>query len=181
MRTSRLELAELKEKYVEMRRLRLEHAAGTEQDPRRHMAALASRFPGSLREIDELPLEEIERRVTALAEAEHDEARVEPWMHATSRFHALTRGALCTKRWLAGRKTVDEEVSRAFHAAAGTLCYGVEARAWQDDLARLAAPPRGRVTDLVYEKISAEMGISEEDARKLVFGPGRRSRRDGGG
>ncbi len=171
MRTD--ELCDLRAKYEEMLRLRLLHASGDEPDPRRAMAALAGRFPGALREIDELPLDEIRGRIEALRAAEGDRSRVVPWMRATSRFHALTRGALCAKRWLGGRKTADVA---AFARDLETLCYADDARVWAGDLAKIAAPPRGRITDLVFARIALELDVPEEDARTLVFGASRRTR-----
>jgi hypothetical protein len=169
---TRSELGALREKYEEMLRLRLEPSGA---DPRRAMAALASKFPGALREIDELPLETIIARVDELraSEAGAPEAR---WMEATHLFHALTRGALCAKRWLMGRKEIDDTVRAAFDREAGALCWGNDARGWREELARLASPPRGRVTELVYERMGVQLGISIHEARTLVFGASRRER-----
>lgn len=157
-----------------MLRLRELHGRDDEPEPRADMVALASRFPGALREIDELPIDELRRRIDELTAALADASRVTAWMTAQMRFHALTRGALCAKRWLAGRKQVDAGVIAAFERASAELCWPDDARAWADDLARIAAPPRGRVTDLVFERIAAELSISTTEARKLVFGEGRR-------
>ena len=167
------ELADLRLKYEEMLRLRALHDAGDELDPRRAMAALAARFPGALREIDELPLVEIRARIDALRTAEGDGSRVVLWMRAIHRFHALTRGALCAKRWLAGAKTADVN---AFARDLPTLCYADDARAWSGDLDKIARPPRGRITDLVFARIATELGVAEAEARALVFGVPRRKR-----
>jgi hypothetical protein len=171
------ELGELRTKYEEMRRLRLAHEAGDPEPPREAMAALAARFPGALREIDELPLAEIHARIASLGNAEAGRINVTMWMEATSLFHAMTRGALSVKRWLAGRKHVDAETRAAFEAAAPTLSHADDARAWADDLQRIARPPRGRVTDLVYERIAAAMHVTPREARILVFGLTRRERK----
>jgi hypothetical protein len=170
---TRSDLIALREKYEEMLRLRLEPSGA---DPRRAMAALALRFPGSLREIDELPLDTIAARVSRLRASEGG-APTLPWMEAMHLFHSMTRGALCAKRWLAGRKGIDEEIRAAFDRAAGGLCGGDDAREWSADLARLASPPRGRVTELVYERIGVRLGMSAAEARTLVFGASRRERR----
>src|SRR5580692_9887997 len=111
---SRNELAELRSKYEEMLRMRLfdeNHPGG---DPRREMAALAARFPGALRELDEAPLERIRARLAALSQCLGTGAPPERWMCATVLFHRLTRGALAAKRWLGGRKSVDREVITRF-------------------------------------------------------------------
>jgi hypothetical protein len=159
-----------------MLRLRLAHEAGNEGDPRRAMVALASQFPGALREIDELPLPEIHARVDALRSAEQGRTAVATWMEATVLFHAFTRGVLCAKRWLAGRKQIDADTKAAFEAESEKLCYADEARAWVGELDRVANPPRGRVTDLVYERIAAALRVTPREARILVFGIPRRER-----
>jgi hypothetical protein len=174
VKPSAVELDALRAKYAEMLRLRLLHASDHEPDPRRDLAALAARFPGALREIDSLSLDEIRKRIGALEAAAHDRSRVEPWMTALALFHALTRGVLLAKRWLAGRKHVDARTRAAFAAAARTLAFPDDARAWTDDLARVAAPPSGRVTNLVFERVAVKMGTSVGEARALVFGPPRR-------
>src|SRR5690348_5331934 len=56
-------LQKLVVKYTEMRRLRILALEAPHADPRAEMAALAAQFPGALREIDELPLEEIDVRL----------------------------------------------------------------------------------------------------------------------
>ena len=93
--------AELRAKYEEMRELR--RTDDGSYDPLPRMRALAARFPGALREIDTLTLDEIEHRIEALTNAERDPSHAMPWMKAQSRFHELVRDALATTRernWL---------------------------------------------------------------------------------
>ena len=169
---TRDELAALRAKYEEMLRLRLDTSGA---DPRRAMAALASQFPGALREIDDLPVDALRGRSRELADAEAG-GSVAPWMEAIHLFHVLTRGALCAKKWLGGRKVVDAAARAAFEGEAGGLCWGDDARLWAAELHRLASPPRGRVTELVYEAIGTRLRMSAEDAKLLAFGVPRRQR-----
>jgi hypothetical protein len=172
-------LEELRDKYVTMLAMRRRHDAGTEDEGavRREMAQLAARFPGALREIDDLELSEIEARIAALDAAILGRCEAEPWMRASARFHSLARGALCAKRWLGGRRRVDDAVERAFVAAVSSFAFPEEARAWAGALGVLASPPRGRVTDAVFVRVGRELGVSERAARRLVFGEPRRERR----
>ncbi len=141
------------------------------------MAHLASRFPGSLRELDDMELDEIRQRTGALEAAIRDPAGVQRWMAAVSLFHALTRGALRAKRWLAGRKRVDAELERAYGAWIDGLDYPDEARAWAGDLACIATPPRGKVSAAVMARIGRHFGTTEREAMLLVFGGLRRATR----
>lgn len=171
-------LRELREKYREMLAMRLEHAAGSESeaDVRPRMAALAARFPGALREIDDLELDEIKVRIASLDAAIEGKREVEPWMEAVALFHRLARGALCAKRWLKGRKTVDAAAALAFEAEVHGLAFPEDAREWRSDLAVLAAPPNGRVVGIVFRRVAWRLGIPEVEARERVFGVSRRER-----
>jgi hypothetical protein len=174
---SSLELRALLGKYEEMLRMRLHDEAHPGGDPRREMAALAARFPGALRELDEAPLEAIRGRIAELSRCLEAGEPPAPWMHATAQFHRLTRGALAAKRWLGARRSVDGDVAELFVAAMASSPLADEAREWAADLARVAAPPRGRLIELVLERIAAKMGVSKEEARRLTVGASRAERR----
>lgn len=186
--TTRHTLEQLRRKYSEMLSMRLDHDSGaeTEARARQRMAELASRFPGALREIDELELVAIRQRIERLEAALRGDAPVERWMEAVGLFHSLARGALWAKRWLAGRKTVDAVTvsqyesdvgARALPDAAEDTGALADERAWTNELARIAAPPRGRIMDLVFARLARTLGTTEREARHLVFGAPRRGRR----
>lgn len=162
-------LADLADKYARILALREAHdlartTGAPEPDPREAMAALAARWPGSLRELDEVPLDELRTRRAALVEAEKDARLVEPWMRAQIVFHAHARAVLAAKRLLAGRKDVDDASKRALAAA------GEESSAWAHALAEIARPPRGRLLDLVWPEVARDLGVAEDEARRLVLG-----------
>jgi hypothetical protein len=165
------DIAELEGKYAEMLRMRLHDQAHPGGDPRREMVALAARFPGALRELDEAPLERIRERLEALSRCIATGDPPEPWMCATALFHRLTRGALAAKRWLGGRKRVDERVIAEFQRALGGSTDDREARAWAMDLARVASPPGGKLSALVFERVAAGLNVPTREARALVVGP----------
>ena len=78
------ELEGLLVKYRELLAIRLadnvfHEGAATVQA---RMADLASRFPGSLRELDDMELDEIRLRTGALEAAVRDPARIQRWMEA---------------------------------------------------------------------------------------------------
>lgn len=186
-------LEQLRAKYAEMLSMRLAHESGMESKARarQRMAELASRFPGALREIDELELAVIRDRIRRLDAALHGESRVERWMEAVGLFHSLARSALQAKRWLAGRKAVDAATVLAYEAdvvdmteESGAVDADAADRgavddrlAWRTELARIAAPPRGRIMDLVFARVAETLGTTELEARSLVFGARRAPRR----
>jgi hypothetical protein len=171
------ELLELLRKYEEMLGMRLADEAHPGGDPRREMAALAARFPGSLRELDELPMQAIRGRIEELSRCIAEGRHPAPWMRATALFHRLTRGALAAKRWLGARRSIDAELAGAFLDEIERSVLVEDARAWASDLARIAAPPRGKLTDMVFERIAQEMSVPIDEARRLVVGTPRRLRR----
>lgn len=83
-------LEALAAKYEELARLRVERAAGAPPAPRVVLRQLAARFPGSLRELDTMPLDELRARGAALREAART-GRLEPWMAWTAAYHLLLR------------------------------------------------------------------------------------------
>jgi hypothetical protein len=133
------------------------------------MAKLAEEFPGALREVDVLALEVIEARIDALARAERAPAKIASWMHAQAVFHRLMRGALTAKRWLHGRKRVTAATRAAFAEALPTLARSADAKLFLDDLDQIANPPRGRLMVVVHAKLAETLGLSEAEARALVF------------
>lgn len=144
-------------------------ASYIEPDPRAEMARLAEEFPGSLREIDVLALDAITTRIVALTRAERSASHVEAWMHAQAVFHRLMRGALVTKRWLSRRKSITEATRAEFAEALPTLARGEDAALFLDDLDRVANPPRGRLLVVVHAKLAEALGVTESEARDLVF------------
>jgi len=166
------DLRDLYAKYMEIAALR--GTSLTKAAARPRMAALAARFPGALRELDALSVEEIAARQRALAGAlagRRDD--VAPWMVAQSRYHALARGALSAKRWL-GRTRVVEAGHRARFesaAAARPAREPEEWLAWTDHLAALAAPRGGRIVPLVVHRVAHHLGVSVAEARALIFPP----------
>jgi len=167
-------------KFERMLRLRELHARAhaepgfQEPDPRAEMASLAREFPGALRELDELPIDVIRSRIDELGLAVGGSGALAPWMRAAAAFHRLARGALAAKRWV-HRRPLDPSARDAFVAATATMTYGEDARVWADDLAAVARPPRGRVIDLVMLRVAAELGIAEDEARRLLH-PSSRAR-----
>jgi hypothetical protein len=174
LRHSQTDILELRDKYERLLVLRTAHARAksdptfSEADPTEEMRRLAAVYPGSLREIDTLTVTEITTRITKLTRVADGVSHIEEWMIAHALFHRLARGALLLKRWLRGRKHITPalrlELSDAIQRSGQA-----EARLFEDDLALVATPPRGRLMDVVFGRIAAELHITVEDARALVI------------
>lgn len=140
------ELSALARKYRKLETLRLEHQRTGQVAEREALRALAAEFPGALRELDRLPLDEIERRAHAL-EAAAQGALVEPWMQWLVAYHALLRAALFVKTESAKGIAIDEEL-----VARASLHARIEI-----DIAflrRFAQPSRGRPSRLVLDEVA---------------------------
>ncbi len=127
------------------------------------MTRLAADFPGALREVDRLPAHVIVERIAALDAALRG-GPTTPWMTAQLLFHEHARAALVAKRWLGGVKVVDESVRAGFVAACPEAAFIVA------ELEAIAAPPSGRVMDVVHARVAARLGVTDAAARRLVFG-----------
>jgi hypothetical protein len=165
------DLADLLGKYEAIVRLRRHE----EEAPVTAMRALARRFPGSLRELDEMPLTILESKLRELATLAVELSaelppRLPDWASAQLRFHALVRGALVAKRFV--REAPD---ASADHLKKWT--DDPEAHAWASELGSIAKPPRGRLLDLVFARLAHELALEVDEVRRLVFTTTRPSRR----
>ena len=168
------DLQDLVEKY-ELLDLLTRGGPGRTVERRDAIRAITKRFPGAMREWDDAPAAELDRR----REAAHylrrifaeDPAAAEALLalpeHACLRYaidlHARLRAALVVKRWLRGRPVSDDL------AATAKRDFGV-------DRARvecISAPPGGRYTQVVYAELAAAHGVSVEELKAALF-PARR-------
>jgi hypothetical protein len=180
-------IAALREKYAEIRRLREVDAAGLAGDPRPAMRALARKFPGALRELDELTMAEIAEREDALAIAARDGV-LPDWAHAQLALHAWLRVVLDVRRRVGKTRAVWEARRRLAPAVTGRSTPSPlpedDVGVALDDalLAEILRPPRGRLVDVALARAAAQLGVSvEEIARASYLGrAGRHARFRGG-
>lgn len=168
----------LRAKYRTMRAMRLCRA--TEPDRvRTDMRELSSRFPGALRELDELPLAEIDARIAAIEAAASGRGPVPGWAPTLIRYHGFMRVALRLKR--AVRRDADlEAVSRWVldHYRAGPdEPPGDEILGAAANILR---PPSGRLSRWVLGQIAAREGRSLAEVEREAFPPSPMRARPGG-
>ena len=176
-------LADLADKYEALAGLAAGQPGRT-LERRDAMRAVAARFPAALREFDQTTRAELARRASEIEEvvdALTGELERSPalerlgtperaWMRAATELHAYLRELLKIKRWLAGRTPTEPVLAqlRAWHADCGDPRWPLEH--WsRDRLARIVAPPRGRVTDLAYEEVAARHGLDAAALRQALF------------
>jgi hypothetical protein len=164
-------LRALRDKYLEIKRLRVEHEAGGAADPRREMAALAQRFPGALRELDELPMPEIEQRLAQLDAVVERAAEVPEWARLQISYHGLLRVALRIKRVAQGRALADAdrvlaELREWYEPAADEPALASLDRA---AVAEILEPPGGRLNPWVFARVAALHGVEPDRVHRALF------------
>jgi hypothetical protein len=164
-------LAALREKYREIKRLRDEHARGSAGDPKARMKALALRFPGALRELDELPMELIESRLATLDAVVTGALPAPEWVKLQIGYHALMRLALRIKRM--ARSNCDDRVGAILvELAAERLDVCGEPMLRGLDRAEIEAilePEGGRLNPWVYGHVAALHGVEPEQVLRALF------------
>lgn len=148
-------------KYEEILALR---RARNVESPAARLRALADEFPGSLRELDTLPENEIEHRLSMLRDAVRDAAPA-PWMTGMHWFHVELGALLRTKRWLGVRRSVDASLVTAFvEAHAGDEA----ALRWRSELAAIARPPEGRLSRLALAAAAKRASLEPNELRRWL-------------
>lgn len=158
----------LREKYVVMLAMRREAALGVGLDPRPRMRALADRFPGALREIDELTVDRIESRIVALDVALRG-GEVPRWARTLGAYHGWMRTALAIKRRFGRTRAVDE-ASRwlSAHHAPGPGDPGTEVFD-RETLESILRPPSGRLSGWILARVADQLGADARELEKEAF------------
>jgi hypothetical protein len=173
-------LVALREKYREIHRLRREQAAGHPKDPKLDMRALAARFPGALREVDELDMTEIKARMDALDAALEAGAEAPTWALLQLRYHGWLRIALRLKllwsRPGGPKRAPSEPEARALLRALWEAHRsGPEEPEAADvevsHVIQMVRPPDGRLNAWVYARVGTEHGCASEAVRDALFPP----------
>lgn len=181
MRVTLEMIAVLREKYREIQRLRMVDAAhvarGHAHDPKPEMAALARKFPGALRELDELSMAQIDARIAEL-DAALAEGRVPEWAALQVAYHGAYRFALRIKRLAARKGALDDTalehaIDRLITGAAGSHASEPdEPRLVDFDAASLRAilrPAGGRLHPWVLGHVAKTLGVPVEAVSQAIF------------
>lgn len=173
-REVRLALARRYETLAELRRAR---DRGEPRPERSFWVRLAHEHPGSLRELDTLPLPILDARAAALRAAAEGGA-LEAWMILLAHHRALWIAALWIKRAIRPGDSIDDARAEALareasaHAGVDVDNVGDESAARLVDAAfarGVARPPRGRLEILILAHLEREHGRPAAEIAALVL------------
>lgn len=133
------------------------------------MRALAERFPGALREIDELPLEAIAERIRVLEAALTGEEEAPPWACFFVDYHGWLRAALRIKRLCNGAATLEEALSRVRARYRPEPDEPSLAAIGDEGVATIWSPPGGRLNPWVFARVAALHGVSADEVSAALF------------
>lgn len=165
-------MAALRDKYAELKRLRDAAASGQPQDPRRALAALARRFPGALRELDELPIARLEARLCELQALVQQGAAAPQWVRLQIGYHAWMRVALDIRR----RAAAYQGAARA-QAIVRELADNYRPEPDEPELAALdqatveaiLKPAGGRLNPWVFARVAQLHGVEPSQVERALF------------
>lgn len=160
--------ADLQRKYAQILALR----RASEPASRDVLRALAREFPGALRELDALPLDEVTGRVEALAGVV-DLHEGPAWARWLAAYHGLMRLTLALKLALSARGAQALADAQSFADAADARwghALGV------DFVRAVHAPPRGRLGVVVFAALGARFGEDPAHIWQTLFPTARRDR-----
>ncbi|MDP3274373.1 MAG: hypothetical protein Q8Q09_04210 [Deltaproteobacteria bacterium] len=150
-------LLDLARKYQTLSRWRSDESAGAERPSRTEFQRLASEFPGCLRELDRLSLEEIHARAAQLTRAADDPSAIVPWMRAVCLWHQWTRASLWIKR------------HRGTHDDLATRCRAVTGlEITERFVEQICSPPEGRSRAVVEAHVALVLGIDVNTLRSRL-------------
>jgi hypothetical protein len=115
---------------------------------RDELRALAAEFPGCLRELDTLGVEELARRASACAAAADGTTAPEPWMPWIAGYHDLMRRAFAVRERRARGESgeTDGDFERA-----------------------VLSPPGGRMAVVVLRSLAARFGVPAATIAAALF------------
>jgi hypothetical protein len=169
MQLLRSDLLALARKYRALSELRRAQHRMSFSDARAPLRELSREFPGSLRELDSLPLEEIEKKGELLESAAREpEARpgIAPWMQWMHAYHLTMRAALAVKRRLAGRRAPSDAL--AFEIA-GAVSAELGYRCDLEFVFAVARPPQGRINPIVLRRLALMFDADPEALGRALF------------
>lgn len=162
---TRSDLIALTRKYRTLAELRRREHLATALEAHTPLRRLADEFPGALRELDTLALDEIEERADALERAASGAPRA-AWMEWMVAYHQAMRAALYVKRRLAA----DPELAR--RPALGLAADAARESGYECDaefVQAVARPPAGRLNAVVFARLEVAFELKPGELERRLF------------
>lgn len=158
----RCSFADLARKYAELVRLR----DGTTGFSRARLSELSREFPGALRELDALPLEELSERLKLAEASARRGAALAPFVDWIRTYHDMMRLALGVRAQLGNQRAPDprlvSDIVAAFESALDGTCDAEFVNA-------VARPPEGRLNHVVFARLSARFDAAPRAIEERLF------------
>jgi len=160
-------LAALRRKYERLCDLRIR---STDTAPRADMAALAREFPGALRELDRVPMHELERRLALLRSVGEGKSEPERWMALQIGYHGFMRAVLRVRSLLLGSQRSElQPIEAALLRYAPAPDEPPVTRFDAEALGTILRPPSGRLNPWVLEQVACDFGVSQECIERALW------------
>jgi hypothetical protein len=157
----------LVDKYERLLRLR---TVPTALPPRDELRSLARQFPGSLRELDRLPLETLEARLTAVRRVVAEGSEPEAWMRIQVSYHGYMRATLRVKRWSRGWPIEPAAALLAFTAKYVPAADEPGLAFFDADVITIIRkPPAGRLNPFVLEAVARLHEVTAADVADALL------------
>ena len=159
------ELVALRRKYAALAAWRAQKQRdGTEPD-RAALRALATEFPGALREIEVLSEQTLAERIDALDRCIAGHAPPALWMRAMDAFHRWMRAALWLKRRARSRALDRDAIHDLARDSSGQFGLLIDS-AWVQSV---LTPHDGRMRPLVIAAVAAALGVETSSIAHIVL------------
>lgn len=139
------------------------------------MRALAARFPGALRELDDLPLEVIEERVATLSGVAAGQP-APAWARWSIAYHGWMRVLLRLRRE-AGRERDPERALEWLRASHRPGPDEPDVETLEPLVGSVLRPPAGRLSRWVLGRVGAAEGADADRVEQAIFPPRAERRR----
>ena len=149
--------------------MREEQARGAEIDPKGDMRRLASAFPGALRELDGLSLQEIQYRLATLERVTTSPEAVPSWARFASDYHAWVRALLDLRSLLGDDRRDPDARVRARERYRVQFAYATEFDFDETELDAVLTGEGGRMNPWIFARIAREYGTSARDVEDAIF------------
>lgn len=157
-------------KYESLCDLRLRQESSVA--PRAELAALAAAFPGALRELDCLPMEELEQRRSLLRAVLDGTAPVERWMQLQIAYHGCMRAVLRIRRLQLEQERSEQAQAIKFEPQPDEPAFeSFDAQ----DLAAIRKPPGGRLNPWVLARVARDQAATVTSIEIALWGAPRRA------